>query len=124
MQREILRLFHFALRKGGYRFLGSSESADVAADLFIAVDKRHRIFRAREMEPARRPGRLLTPDTQAARAKPKPLRKLSYAEIHHRALSRRTPPSLIVDGDGNILHMSDGVGRFSAMPVAKSAPAC
>ncbi|MFF7064973.1 CheR family methyltransferase [Pseudomonas sp. NPDC008258] len=112
VQREILRLFHFALRKGGYLFLGSSESADVATDLFIAVDKRHRIFRAREVEPARRPGRLHTPDTQAVRAKPKPLRKLSYAEIHHRALSRRTPPSLIVDADGNILHMSEGVGRF------------
>ncbi len=32
MLREILRLFHFALRKGGCRFLGSSELAYVAAD--------------------------------------------------------------------------------------------
>ncbi|MDU9394193.1 CheR family methyltransferase [Pseudomonas sp. zfem002] len=112
VQREILRLFHFALRKGGYLFLGCSESADVAADLFIAVDKRHRIFRAREVEPARRPGRLQAPDSKAAPARARPPRKLSYAEIHHRALARRTPPSLIVDNDGNILHMSEGVGRF------------
>jgi two-component system CheB/CheR fusion protein len=28
VQREILQMFHFALRPGGYLFLGSSESAD------------------------------------------------------------------------------------------------
>ncbi|MFB1635276.1 CheR family methyltransferase [Pseudomonas sp. AP-1] len=116
VQHEILRIFHFALRKGGYLFLGSSESADAAADLFIPVDKRHRIFKAREVEPARRTARLQAPESQVARVKTRPVRKLSYAEIHHRALARRTPPSLIIDADGNILHMSEGVGRFLRHP--------
>ncbi|WP_369991849.1 CheR family methyltransferase [Pseudomonas xanthosomatis] len=112
VQRDILRLFHFALRPGGYLFLGSSESADVAAELFIAVDKRNRIFRAREVESSRGPARLQTPQAEPAKARVRSPRKLSYAEVHHRALARRTPPSLIVDADGNILHMSEGVGRF------------
>lgn len=118
VQREILQMFHFALRPGGYLFLGSSESADAAADLFVVVDKRNRIYRARDVSPTtRRSGRQL-PDAEPApspvnrRTIAKPGRKLVYAEIHHRALARRTPPSLVVDLDGNILHMSEGVGRF------------
>lgn len=118
VQHDILQMFHFALRPGGYLFLGSSESADVAGELFTPVDKRNRIFRARATNPAsRRSGRELPgAEVQAPipdnRTKARPGRKLSYAEVHHRALARRTPPSLIVDGDGNILHMSEGVGRF------------
>ena len=118
VQREILRMFHYALRPGGYLFLGSSESADVAAELFTPIDKRNRIFRARNVQSrARRSSQLpassdsLT-SSEPAKAKGRPGRKLAYAEIHHRALARRTPPSLIVDPDGHILHMSDGAGRF------------
>ncbi|WP_449433036.1 CheR family methyltransferase [Pseudomonas putida] len=118
VQHDILRMFHFALRPGGYLFLGSSESADVAGDLFAAVDKRNRIFRARDISPAGRrsgrqlPGAPIASVAQDPRARSKPGRKPSYAEVHHRALALRTPPSLIVDGEGNILHMSEGVGRF------------
>lgn len=128
VQRDILQMFHFALRPGGYLFLGSSESADVANELFTPVDKRNRIFRALDVSNTGRnsgrnsghkPGRQL-PGTSAASmphetlatAKAKPGRKPSFADLHHRALARRMPPSLIVDIDGNILHMSEGVGRF------------
>ncbi len=118
VQREILQMFHFALRPGGYLFLGSSESADAGDDLFVAVDKRTPISGAREVRPiARRSGRQrpdaeLTQQPLTKHAVAKQGRKHAYAEIHHRALALRTPPSLIVDLDGNILHMSEGVGRF------------
>ncbi|MNG82788.1 Sensor protein TorS [compost metagenome] len=118
VQHDILQMFHFALRPGGYLFLGSSESADVVGELFAPVDKRNRIFRARDVVPAGRssgrqlPGAAVFNPTQDAAPKSKPGRKPSYAEVHHRALALRTPPSLIVDGEGNILHMSEGVGRF------------
>lgn len=118
IQQDILRMFHFALRPGGYLFLGSSESADLASELFAVVDKRNRIYRARDVSnAARRSGRQLPgPDLanvlQPARGKSKPGRKPAYAELHHRALARRTPPSLIIDGEGTILHLSEGVGRF------------
>ncbi|MFJ4386231.1 CheR family methyltransferase [Pseudomonas sp. NPDC089408] len=118
IQQDILRMFHFALRPGGYLFLGSSESADIAAELFAVVDKRNRIYRARDVSNAgRRPARQLPgPDLAhllpPAQGKRKTGRKPAYAELHHRALARRTPPSLIIDGEGAILHLSDGVGRF------------
>ncbi|MQG94708.1 CheR family methyltransferase [Pseudomonas sp. MN1F] len=118
VQHDILQMFHYALRSGGYLFLGTSESADVAGELFVPVDKRNRIFRAREVSQAGRssgrqlPGANMANIAQDLQAKTKPGRKPSYAEMHHRALARRMPPSLIIDGEGNILHMSDGVGRY------------
>ncbi len=118
VQRDILQMFHFALRPGGYLFLGSSESADMASELFAPVDKRNRIFRALDASnTGRRSGRQLAGTSAASMpletlAKAKPGRKPSFADLHYRALARRMPPSLIVDIDGNILHMSEGVGRF------------
>lgn len=37
-QTRVLETFHFALRPGGYLFLGSAESADFATELFAPVD--------------------------------------------------------------------------------------
>ena len=48
-------VFHYALRPGGYLFLGSSETLTQHADLFEPVDKKHRIFqpaRSRRHPPA------------------------------------------------------------------------
>lgn len=118
VQHDILQMFHYALRSGGYLFLGTSESVDVAGELFVPVDKRNRIFRARDVSPAGRssgrqlPGAKTASVVQDVQVKAKQGRKPSFADMHHRALARRTPPSLIVDGDGNILHMSEGVGRY------------
>jgi two-component system CheB/CheR fusion protein len=47
VQMRVLEMFHFALKPGGYLFLGSSESAEAAANFFTPVDKKHRIYRAR-----------------------------------------------------------------------------
>jgi two-component system CheB/CheR fusion protein len=44
-QRRTLALLHFALRDGGYLFLGNSESLGETANLFEVVSKRWRIFR-------------------------------------------------------------------------------
>ncbi len=48
MQTQVIPTFHYALRPGGHLFLGSSENATQFSDLFIPVDKKHRIFRRRE----------------------------------------------------------------------------
>ncbi|MGH8796561.1 MAG: CheR family methyltransferase, partial [Caldimonas sp.] len=46
-QRDILQMFHFALRPGGYLLLGTSETADAAMNLFSIVDRQHRIYRSK-----------------------------------------------------------------------------
>lgn len=119
VQREILQMFHFALSSGGYLFLGNSESVDLCHELFIPVDKKHRIFRAKtglvasHRVPAMpRGGYARTvaaprpPLVQASKKNP------SIAEIHQRALERFSPPSIVISSDADILHMSEGAGRY------------
>ena len=118
VQREILQMFHFALRPGGFLFLGSSESADACHELFAPVDKRNRIFRAktgtansRRTPTMPRGGYVRTNTSQQVPQSSAP-RKLSFADIHQRALEQSAPPSVIVDANADILHMSESAGRF------------
>jgi two-component system CheB/CheR fusion protein len=118
VQREILQMFHFALRPGGFLFLGSSESADACHELFAPVDKRNRIFRAktgtansRRTPTMPRGGYVRTNVSQ--HVPPNSVqRKMSVGDIHQRALEQSAPPSMIVDGNADILHMSESAGRF------------
>ena len=43
LQKKLLALFHFAVRPGGYLFLGPSESMTSHAELFRPIDVKHRI---------------------------------------------------------------------------------
>lgn len=121
VQREILQMFHFALRPGGFLFLGSSESADACFELFTPVDKRNRIFRAKtgtatsRRTPTMPRGGYVRSQPSIKPALVAPVRKLSVADIHLRAIEKSAPPSLIVDANADILHMTDTVGRHLRM---------
>ena len=44
LQKRALPTFHYALKPGGFLFLGGSESIGSFADLFEPVDKKHKIY--------------------------------------------------------------------------------
>lgn len=117
VQREILQTFHFALRPGGYLFLGTSESADSCPDLFMPVDKKNRIFRARPASGTLRRSAIM-PRSAYVRAnvmqaaEEAPARRHLFKDIHLRAVEKYAPPSMILDSNGEILHMTDGAGRY------------
>lgn len=119
VQRQVLQTFHFALRPGGYLFLGSSESAEIAQDLFAPIDKKNRIYRAKPGTHRTR----VTPQLTSAGKMPhashvdvaQPLLRpasFSFAPLHQRVIEHFSPPSILVDRDAEILHMSEHVGRF------------
>ena len=120
VQVRVLQTFHFALKPGGYLFLGSSESAESVSDYFIPVDKKNRIYRARG---GSKPMHYQSPTSavfgarlpEVSRVKPPGKRQYSYAELHQRALAQYAPPSVVIDNEGNIVHMSEGAGRFLRM---------
>ena len=120
VQVRVLQTFHFALKPGGYLFLGSSESAESVAEFFVPVDKKNRIYRARG---GQRTLQYQAPHAAAAnprlvdpvRAKLPGKRQFSYAELHQRALAQFAPPSAIIDNEGNIVHMSAQAGQFLRM---------
>ncbi|KQR77240.1 hypothetical protein ASG35_11645 [Burkholderia sp. Leaf177] len=118
VQREVLETFHFALRPNGYLFLGSSESAEIANDLFTPIDKKHRIFKAKALAIRQRPTPRLRsfgpfafennatlPNVPSASSDP-------FSAIHLRVIGEHAAPSLLVDRDAKILHTSEAVGRF------------
>lgn len=120
IQRQVLQTFHFALQPDGYLFLGGSESAEVAEELFTPVDKKNRIYRARSALTHGRTApmppvtvqRAVSAQPAAAAERGRHPGSLSLAALHQRALEHHSPPSVIIDGAGEILHTTDDVGRF------------
>jgi two-component system CheB/CheR fusion protein len=119
VQSHILEMFHFALRPGGYLFLGSSESADVVSKLFTPVDKKNRIYRANAVERSgfHLPSRALQKPPQFAAISPAQpsaheRQARTLADIHRRAVEDRLPPSMLVDREGYVVHMSENAGAY------------
>ncbi len=120
-QRQVLGMFHFALNAGGFLMLGSAETADAASELFSPVDGARRLYQARRsarkaapatLRPARQPADL--PSATHLNARPlAPRRRLfSVADIHLRKAAGLAPPTILVDGDGDIVHIAEDAGRF------------
>lgn len=124
-QAHVLEMFRIALKPDGVLFLGTSESIEAGGSLFTAIDKKNRIYR---VNPTYRAGRHLPLISDAPLEQPsgmtvRPVRKsskrstaLSFAELHQRALEQFSPPSVLVDAEHNVLHLSNGVGRFMERP--------
>ncbi|MEO5735002.1 MAG: chemotaxis protein CheB [Rubrivivax sp.] len=116
-QAEVMEILRFALRPGGVLFLGSSETADCSNDGFLAIDKRHRLYRRAG---GGRSPRLLVADSSEAAAPREPVSSATaararlpiHAEMHQRALVAWAPPSVLIDSRNEILHVSEGASQF------------
>ncbi|KQV50395.1 hypothetical protein ASC95_13535 [Pelomonas sp. Root1217] len=138
-QSRALDIFHFALRPGGTLFLGSSESVDDFSTLFSVLDKKNRVFRQRPtprngLPVPSGPGTLaLALETQQSQPdgshvagrgfeqapsgprivdRASGTRTVPWGEVHLRLLDRLAPPSVLVDAEYDMLHLSPGAGRF------------
>ena len=116
-QIDTLRTFHFALRPNSYLFLGSSETADSAGGLFTVVDKKARVYRASIAVRTDTPVPVTAPGALNARPtfvhlQPTGKRKFSFGELHQRVVEQHAPPSVLVNRDSEIVHLSDRAGRF------------
>jgi two-component system CheB/CheR fusion protein len=50
LQKKLIPVFHYALRQGGYLFLGASESLTGHNELFRVIDAKHRIAQRKEAQ--------------------------------------------------------------------------
>lgn len=119
LQHKIVPLFHYALRPGGYLFLGPSESASSHRELFEAVDKKHRIFQRKETLPrpviafpfgdvirtAQAGGQRLQPDD------PNLTRQLERIIVQ-----RYRPSCVTVRENGDAVYFSGGTSRYLEQP--------
>ena len=122
-QAEVLRMFHFALKPGGYLFLGNSETAEALPDkLFTPVDTKARIYQARgdtirtfRTSPgfATSPPPPPTPEEARGEAKSRTQdRAHVLSEIHGRLVQELGPPSVVVSQQHEIIHVSPRAGRY------------
>ncbi|MEO7799680.1 MAG: CheR family methyltransferase, partial [Opitutaceae bacterium] len=135
LQKKILPAFHYALKPGGFLFLGASESIGQFAGLFAPADKKDKLFVKKAAPtplfrlplPPDRSGRLLP-----ALAPTPPRRDLALSEERRgefdaqREADRITigqfgPPGVLIDAEGNVLQFRGATGAFLEQPSGKGS---
>jgi two-component system CheB/CheR fusion protein len=127
VQKDILPVFHYALKPDGFLMLGAAEGA-VGGDLFSVADREHRIYARREA--ARRPRAFRSPggvSRQAtpggtAFAEPAPEswgRADVRTEVDRVLLSKYSPAGVVVDEDLEVIEIRGNAGPYLALPAGK-----
>jgi PAS domain S-box-containing protein len=115
LQNKLIPQFHYALRPGGYLFLGPSEDVTDHGELFRPIDPKHRI--------SQRKGTVLRDGDQASENtndadEPSDSVSSMTPEVDLTAIRQRivldefSPKSMVVDGAGRILNVSANMDRF------------
>ena len=123
IQKKVLEVLHYALQPGGYLFLGSAETAEIAGGLFIPIDKKHRIYRATQVrttsypqvpQPALAMAMAMAPVKPARNRTER--RKVLPEELHRRFVEDVMPASILIDVSGDIIYVTSPAGRFLHYP--------
>jgi two-component system CheB/CheR fusion protein len=120
-QERVLESFHFALKPGGFLFLGLSESSESATDLYTPFNREFHIFQSRPVSvkiypvpdsvPNFQHGTQLFPpaihpSTQQVRE------RITIGDLHQQLLEQYAPPSLVVNEEYQIIHLSERAGKY------------
>jgi two-component system CheB/CheR fusion protein len=130
VQKNIVSLFHYALKPAGFLLLGAAEGA-AASDLFSEVDREHRIYAKREVT---RRARLFTSDTRGSRSGIPAVRVAAsrhgeLGELQDRVevrkqvdrilLSKYSPAGVVVDGNLEVLEIRGQTSPYLTLPVGQ-----
>ena len=120
-QARVMETFHFALRPGGYLFLGSSESATGANDLYSLYNREYHIFQGRQLTTRAYPVPESVPSFQfkqpnitaaISEQEHRTLERITISDLHQRLLEEYAPPSLVINEEYEIVHLSERAGRY------------
>src|SRR5436309_18239 len=127
LQRRIIPMFHYALKSAGFLFLGLSETVGIDSDLFVPMDRKHKIY----VKEARAPGAprfgvaagKLTAQRCRSDVTGEPPREISTFDPQKEAdrilLSKYAPASVLVDGRMEILHVRGSTRAYLETPMGK-----
>jgi len=118
VQSDVLRIFHYAMKSGGYLVLGTAETID-GTEVFRVIDKQLSIYRRGLVELpeprlpvfpiARRDPRLADPAPDT----PVPVQ---YEAMHAGMIALHALPSVLVGPDGQVVHLSELASRYLVHP--------
>lgn len=118
-QQKLIRVFHYALRPGGFLLLGTSESESRNAKLFTAVDKKQRLYaRRNDSSAGPRSVRGVLPDERVSIASARHSPEARFANedaidrAARRALEKHSPAYVVIDAHREILRFAGDAGKF------------
>jgi two-component system CheB/CheR fusion protein len=122
LQKRIFPLFHYALKPGGFLFLGASETPAGFTDMFAVFDKKSKLYRRKQgMNSVYRAPLGNNFSTTAVEGGSQPLPawkkagpgKLSLRELTEQALLQQVAPTgALVNGRGDILYLHGRTGMY------------
>ncbi len=129
LQKRLLPLFHYALRDGGYLFLGSSESIGEAKDLFEIVNRRCKLYRRKRvvLQHGNGLGIPVAPFPLNMHVPGKPGEAAAKRIPSSRELTERmllddyAPASVLVSEKGEGLYFHGNTGRYLKPPTGEAS---
>ena len=122
LQKRVLPIFHYALKRGGFLLLGRSETPSNFSRLFTLTDKVNKIFcKVNESKPAS----FRFPTGPYVTERIETTKKISGSftagldmqkDIDRIVLAKFAPAGVVIDGSGEILQVRGQVGVFLEMP--------
>lgn len=117
-QRQIFELFHYALQPNGYLFLGPSETVE-RMELFREVNKRFSVFQSIPTVEKHLPPTLslgLSTRTLPFPGVLEPREMIGSGAIYQQMLDRYASPTILINSDYTIVHLSELAGRYLQQP--------
>lgn len=124
-QARLFPVFHYALRPGGFLFLGSAEGVAQHGELFATFDRKARLFRRREHAghhppirfplsvPEARPGIGLGTAMAGGAARPElPAGPTLRRTVEAALLGPLAPAHVVINQDGEAVYHSARIGRY------------
>jgi len=119
LQDRLLPAFHYALRPDGILFLSPSESIGGHPELFAAVNRKWKFYRAVHSDASIRalvdsvPSWTTPTRGKAPEQTTKAAKEINFAELARRALLQSyAPASVVADAKGNILYVQGDTGKY------------
>ncbi len=119
VQKQILPMFHYALRPAGVLMLGNSETVGEFSDLFTPADKKARLYykkssplRMQYSARVQRPAPLML-DLPKGKPASAPWPETDVQKVAERLLlARFAPACVVIGGDHTVLHFRGRISRY------------
>ncbi|SIS45421.1 CheR family methyltransferase [Salimicrobium salexigens] len=117
-QQYILNKFYYSLLKNGYLFLGTSETLGDLTKAYRSIDNKWKIYKPREDYRPDHPsgislysdkGPEIEKNTQPAKSV---AQNVNLENVLQKAVSSISPPSIIIDGNDQIIHVVNDMSDY------------
>jgi two-component system CheB/CheR fusion protein len=138
LQKRVFPVFHYALKPGGFLYLGASESIGGFTDLFEPVDKKHKIYgkKAAPTPTFQLPARHERGESSRSRMARSPVQaqaarqgavdgfhtELSaQREADRIAINQFAPPAVVINADLQVLQFRGSTGAYLEPPTGNAS---